>query len=109
MNIEQAIAILDEMLDKACYYPNRENDALDMAIEALREKAVKSKGCEYCDDNFKFWQTQISGELPNVRYCPMCGRQLEVEPMSELLPCPFCGGEAEIFEASEDFFFHNMY
>ena len=41
MNIEQATAVLDGMVDKACYYPNRENDALDMAIEALREKAER--------------------------------------------------------------------
>ena len=50
------------------------------ALAALREQAEREKGCEYCDDNFKFWQTQISGELPNVRYCPMCGKRLEVEP-----------------------------
>jgi hypothetical protein len=50
-----------------------------LAVNALREKAEREKGCEYCDDNFKFWQTQISGELPNVRYCPMCGKRLEVE------------------------------
>ena len=47
------------------------------ALAALREKAERE--CKYCDDNFKFWQTQISGELPNVRYCPMCGKRLEVE------------------------------
>ena len=60
---------------------NGEQCALvETAIAALREQAGREKGCEYCDDNFKFWQTQISGELPNVRFCPMCGKRLEVEP-----------------------------
>ena len=52
---------------------------LNLAITALSEKAEREKGCEYCDDNFKFWQTQISKELPNVRFCPVCGKRLEVE------------------------------
>jgi hypothetical protein len=55
------------------------NDMLNLALTALSEKAEREKGCEYCDDNFKFWQAQISGELPNVRFCPMCGKRLEVE------------------------------
>lgn len=54
--------------------------AKETALSALRSEAERGKGCEYCDDNFKFWQTQISGELPNVRFCPMCGKRLEVEP-----------------------------
>ena len=48
--------------------------------QAIREKQGRESGCEYCDDNLKFWQAQISGELPNVRFCPMCGKRLEVEP-----------------------------
>ena len=52
-------------------------DAISTALTALREKAEISKGCEYCDDNFEFWQTQISGELPNVCFCPMCGKKIE--------------------------------
>lgn len=43
---------------------------------ALREKAEREKGCGYCEDNFSFWQSEISGSLPNVYYCPMCGREL---------------------------------
>jgi hypothetical protein len=78
MNTEQAIAYLEECIQRQnawCDYTGVKE--MRLAIEALREKAVRSKGCEYCDDNFKFWQTQISGELPNVRYCPMCGRKLD--------------------------------
>lgn len=56
------------------------NDMFNLALTALSEKAEREKGCEYCDDNFKFWQAQIRGELPNVRFCPMCGKRLEVEP-----------------------------
>ena len=52
----------------------------DCLREALREKQEQeNRRCEYCDDNFKFWQAEISGSLPNVNFCPMCGKQLEVE------------------------------
>lgn len=71
MNIEQATAVLDGMVDKACYYPNRENDALDMAIEALREKAEREKGCAFCN-------TGAHRILQNALYCPRCGKRLEV-------------------------------
>ncbi len=63
---------------KSCPIPDGVTD--DAVVASLREQAERSKGCEYCDDNFKFWQTQISGELPNARFCPMCGKRLEVEP-----------------------------
>jgi len=56
-----------------------DNAVCATALAAPREQAERSRGCEYCDDNFKFWQTQISGEFPNVRFCPMCGKRLEVE------------------------------
>ena len=33
--------------------------------------------CRYCDDEFVFWQAEIGGNLPNVKYCPMCRRSLK--------------------------------
>jgi Zn finger protein HypA/HybF involved in hydrogenase expression len=79
--IQDAITWFElELKDGKCYDTCPQCNANEFALTALREKAVRSNGCEYCDDNFKFWQTQISGELPNVRYCPMCGKRLEVEP-----------------------------
>jgi len=59
-----------------------DNAVCATALAAPREQAERSRGCEYCDDNFKFWQTQISGEFPNVRFCPMCGRRLEAESIN---------------------------
>ena len=73
--IEKTIRVLSDM--KLSFSQNYIQEAFDVSIEALREKAERE--CKYCDDNFKFWQTQISGELPNVRYCPMCGKRLKVE------------------------------
>ena len=75
--IECAITNFEEFLEADIGQGDLHMCSAETALTALREKAERSKGCEYCDDNFKFWQTQISGELPNVRYCPMCGREME--------------------------------
>lgn len=44
-------------------------EAMKMAIAALREQEERSKGCEWC----------VSSAWMNNRFCPMCGRKLEVE------------------------------
>ena len=78
--IERAIKHFVSLQKRYTTQHNGEQCALvEIDVSALREKAERSKGCEYCDDNFMFWQTKISGGLPNVRFCPVCGRPLKTE------------------------------
>lgn len=42
-------------------------DALKTAMQALREKQERSKGCEHC----RGWDSRCGAS-----YCPMCGREL---------------------------------
>ncbi len=57
-----------------------------LAVDALREQAERSKGCEYCNSRFGIATHHINGQLLQAGtkkiaiYCPMCGRRLEVEP-----------------------------
>lgn len=77
--IEMAIKSFEKFKEMGYSHSNLPSSwSIELALAALREKAERINGCEYCDDNFKFWQTQISGELPNARFCPMCGKKLPV-------------------------------
>ena len=63
------------------------------ALAALREKAEREKGCEWCIDmgdfdRFEHYRIDREGNaevhahmvLANLsRFCPMCGKRLEVE------------------------------
>ena len=57
-----------------------------LAVAALREKAERDKGCEYCHSRFGIATHHITdsgmkaGTNKNVNFCPMCGKRLEVEP-----------------------------
>ena len=42
-----------------------------VGVEALREQAERSRGCEYC----RGWDKRCGAS-----YCPMCGKRLEIEP-----------------------------
>lgn len=67
---ERALATLQDLLDNSIF-TSRIDFALEVAIEALREQAERSRGCEYC----RGWDKRCGAS-----YCPMCGRRLEVEP-----------------------------
>ena len=75
-------------------------EAMKMAISALREQEERSKGCEYCDGKQKFlpccdgyssfnvigfeaagkpYLNDVDGCDIWIKFCPMCGRKLEVE------------------------------
>ena len=79
----------------------QDNIKLQEQLAALREKAERSKGCEYClqgedlayglDSMQRTGRIYIDGNLLTadlysesmavaVCCCPMCGRRLEVEP-----------------------------
>ena len=53
--------------------------ALDTACDALKERIDREKGCEYCQDNFDFWATEISGYFgkKDINFCIHCGRKLK--------------------------------
>lgn len=84
---------------------NLEIDAIDKAIQALKEKQEREKGCEYCkngrplvvgetnDKGISIWSPNIlhaygydfhgygvNGIGAKIKCCPMCGRKLEVQP-----------------------------
>jgi hypothetical protein len=89
--IEKAIDTLK------CIYPSKKEiasgeysdvaEAIDAALEALREKADREKGCEFCtnflfgircevmydwaDDKKAVWETNV------MHFCPMCGKKLK--------------------------------
>ena len=119
--IEEAIKYLEGMIFTQDFHPStlRAKAANTMAIEALREQAERSKGCEWCTgalpeditphreffkNMLKGWSedwlcvakkvpsgehilhcetdtalTDFSVDIP-IRFCPMCGKRLEVEP-----------------------------
>jgi hypothetical protein len=52
----------------------------ELALEALREKTKREKGCEHCDDDCcprLNWHYGLDHILPGYKYCPMCGRKLQ--------------------------------
>lgn len=56
------------------------------AAAALREKAERIRGCEYCNSRFGIASHHVNqagmqaGTKRNAKYCPECGRRLEVQP-----------------------------
>jgi hypothetical protein len=90
MKIEYAIRYLDDL--KRC---GKEEfgiawdmlAAVEMGAAALREKADREKGCEFCtnflfgircevmcdwaDDKKAVWETNV------MHFCPMCGKKLK--------------------------------
>lgn len=74
MNTEQAIKLFSGILEnkgqiKNLRYINPKH--IECAIEALREKAEREKGCAFCN-------TGAHRILQNALYCPRCGKRLEV-------------------------------
>lgn len=98
--IEQAIYLLREGAENWRYtsqewIDDKDAEAISLAIEALKEKAEREKGCEYCNKNFQHnynWlirdymlndkerpRIEITGDgiaVIECDYCPKCGRKL---------------------------------
>ena len=74
---EEAIKYLEGMIFTQDFSPAtlRAVAVNTMAIEALREQAERSRGCDHC----RGWDSRCG-----ANYCPMCGRELgkrlEAEP-----------------------------
>lgn len=107
MNEIEAISVLETRIK----YPNNDTyggmceaeyqqEAVVLAIEALREQAERESGCEFCcyqeyhdktlypKEGYVFYagfskQIDVDDfdeiETDEIKYCPMCGRRLEVE------------------------------
>ncbi len=85
MNIEQAIAELFELNSEK----QITGSTFAACVDALREKAERDKGCEYCNDPdmeygaVSFPRTEngkvsvMDMEAVAANYCPICGGQLE--------------------------------
>lgn len=103
IEIEQAIYLLREGAENWRYtsqewLDDKDAEAISLAIEALKEKTEREKGCEWCDDhNYKqpsewIWGERIHTIKPHyfcvgdgitryeeAEYCPKCGRKLVSE------------------------------
>lgn len=86
MTREEAIWRLENCLDCTdCFTCGSHDDALVLAVAALREQEERSKGCDFCNErNVAVMSASIlTFDLKNhgcmCRFCPMCGRKLEVE------------------------------
>ena len=75
--IEEAIKYLEHMLFTQDFSPStlRAKAVNTMAIEALREKAEREKGCVWCKSDSKVTH---NGEH-FCFFCSYCGKRLEVE------------------------------
>ena len=99
VEIDRAIAEFIAL--RGCFSARELKGHVDMAIEALREKQERDKGCEYCSDhedlafghdslkrvgsiyidkNLLVADLYSESMAVAVCYCPMCGKRLEVEP-----------------------------
>ena len=98
--IEYAITNLEEFLEADIGQGDLHMCSAETALTALREKAEREKGCEYCEDGEdlsyghdsmqRTGRIYLDGNLLTadlysepmavvVRFCPVCGKRLEVE------------------------------
>lgn len=70
--IERALVTLQDLLDNSIF-TSRIDFALEVAIEALREKAERNKGCVWCKSDSKVTH---NGEH-FCFFCSYCGKRLE--------------------------------
>ena len=84
---EEAIKYLEGMIFTQDFSQStlRAKAVNTMAIEALREKLERGKGCRYCQDkSYKqkgYYVDDPEGEIVGINhYCMNCGKRLEVEP-----------------------------
>ena len=78
--IDYAIGILENNLLSASVcadveYAKKHNQVISLALEALKEKQERQKGCVWCKENNKVFH---DGQHFHV-FCSYCGKRLEVE------------------------------
>lgn len=81
--IEYAITNFEEFLEADIGQGDLHMCSAEIALAALREKAEREKGCEYCNSRFGIATHHINeaglqaGTKRNAKHCPMCGKRLE--------------------------------
>lgn len=78
--IDYAIGILENNLLSASVcadvgYAQKHNQVIRLAIEALKEKQGRQKGCVWCKENNKVFH---DGQHFHM-FCSYCGKRLEVK------------------------------
>lgn len=79
--IEKAITYFEALLERLGN-GDSDNAVCATALAALREQAERNKGCDYCGLIYKLDGASYGADSVIIknRFCPMCGKQLEVEP-----------------------------
>lgn len=87
--IEQAIYLLREGAENWRYtsqewIDDKDAEAISLAIEALKEKAEREKGCDFCNAEYAVMSgSRMSSELIHkgcvAKFCPNCGKRLVSE------------------------------
>jgi hypothetical protein len=80
--IEYAITNLEEFLEADIGQGDLHMCSAEAALIALREQQAREKGCDYCGLIYKLDGASYGTDSVIIenRFCPMCGRRLEVEP-----------------------------
>jgi hypothetical protein len=99
--IEYAITNFEEFLEADTGQGDLHMCSAEIALAALREQAERNKGCGFCcyqehpdktfypKEGYAFYagfskQIDVDAfdeiETDEIKYCPMCGKRLEVEP-----------------------------
>lgn len=92
MNEIEALKYAEERLSTISYqlecqsilpcrsFYEKQQGMLVQAVIALRSEQEREKGCEYCDNDYYMEDTDLHGldKIKN-RFCPFCGRKLEVD------------------------------
>ena len=88
MTIEQAINqieynrhILGLPYQGYTWRPNANTIACDLALEALREKQERDKGCAWCKAEYTIIDDDFGQPIrpKMIHFCWRCGKRLEVE------------------------------
>jgi hypothetical protein len=75
--IEKAITYFEALLERLGN-GDSDNAVCATALAALREKQERDKGCDLCMPVNTMKSMGAYGR--KFMYCPMCGKELEVEP-----------------------------
>ena len=74
MTIEEAIKDLEQFLDSPIGDGDLHMESVETALSTLREKAERSKGCNWCEG---FCPDVTGDPYADYSFCPMCGRELK--------------------------------
>ena len=89
IEIEQAIYLLRGGAENWRYtsqewLDDKDAEAISLAIEALKEKAEREKGCDFCNAEYAVMSgSRMNSDLIHkgcaAKFCPNCGKRLVSE------------------------------